>query len=790
MNDTIDLNSNRAYLARLGRMMGRSTYLMFMYASAALAVCAVVTAIFQSFSLGCFIAAPIPLLFCPAVWWKGQLISLPVTGGGLTDRLSVEVLSRLKVGTDITPKNLWSALNDHWQSNFITNHLLLDIKSIATHLEAGDASEAQLALQYAVQLADHNGSKQIELGNVITGLLYASAGVRQLITSYKADPKEIVKTGDWLARNIKEHTFTGKRDYGGIGRDWAFGYTPLLNRFGQNVTLTITEHGAHFGSLMDSSSVKSIEAAFDNHANTIALIGPLGIGKSNSVYAFAQRLIEGRTSSDLAYHQLVSINATDITSNATGPGQLEQIMISLANEAAHAGHIILFLDDAESFFSDTPGSFNASQILQTILQSKATPMILALTPNGYERLKATNQTLSSLITPVVMQEMAEDKVMEVLEDTAVTLENKDKVLIAYEALTEAYRLSDRYEQDEAFPGKAIKLLEQSIAHSVQSVVTAKSVQEAVEQTRGVKVGTAAPAEASELLNLEDRIHERMINQTHAVTVVANSLRRARAGVTNPKRPIGSFLFLGPTGVGKTELARSLAATYFGAESNMIRLDMTEYQQEGDVSRLLSDGAGESKSLILAERLQPFSVVLLDEIEKAHPNILNLLLQLLDEGQLTDVSGRPVSFKDSIIIATSNAGAQTIREHVAKGEELESLEPELIDELIKSSTFKPELINRFDEIVLFRPLNAGELAQVVGVMLREINATLSKQNISVSLSTSAIDKIVRIGYDPRLGARPMRRTLQKAVEDTVAQKILKNEARAGDHIELDVDDLSI
>jgi ATP-dependent Clp protease ATP-binding subunit ClpA len=221
---------------------------------------------------------------------------------------------------------------------------------------------------------------------------------------------------------------------------------------------------------------------------------------------------------------------------------------------------------------------------------------------------------------------------------------------------------------------------------------------------------------------------------------------------------------------------------------MARLDMSEYQQPEDVSRLLSDGQNETKSLIMVVREQPFSVVLLDEIEKAHPNILNLLLQLLDEGQLTDTSGKTVSFKDCIIIATSNAGAQTIRDRVQKGEALDSFQSEFTDELINSGQFKPELLNRFDEIVLFRPLNEAELAQIVGLMMLEINQTLSNQNISVQLTTAAIGKIVAAGYDPRLGARPMRRTLQRAVENTVAQKILRGEAKPGDSVRLDAADL--
>jgi ATP-dependent Clp protease ATP-binding subunit ClpA len=270
--------------------------------------------------------------------------------------------------------------------------------------------------------------------------------------------------------------------------------------------------------------------------------------------------------------------------------------------------------------------------------------------------------------------------------------------------------------------------------------------------------------------------------------VANALRRARAGVTNPRRPIGSFLFLGPTGVGKTELAKAVAATYFGSEANLVRLDMSEYQQSDDVQRLLSTGKGDTSSLLMSIRQQPFSVVLLDEIEKAHPNILNLLLQLLDEGQLTDASGRAASFRDAVIIATSNAGAATIRERISQGENLDSFAHQLTDELISSGQFKPELLNRFDEMVLFRPLTPEELGQVVRLMLAEVNQTLANQNITVELTDNAVQKIVEQGNDPRLGARPMRRALQRSVENSIAQKILRKEVQPGDQVKLDAGDL--
>jgi ATP-dependent Clp protease ATP-binding subunit ClpC len=788
MNGPIDLNHQRAQQARLSRAISKQTYRLLLAGGGAAAIAAIVLGFLSGPRYGLLLASPALLCYLPAVWWKRQLSVLPPEGTGLAGRLSGDVLARLKPDMAQNSQTIWQALNDDWQARFFTNHLLLTDDVVAANLSA-EPGELSVALQLATDLADQNNCPTIEVGFVVAGLMLASVPMRQTLVKLKLQPEDVQAVANWLGRALAEATLA-KRNFGGIGRDWAFGYTPLLDRFGTNLSLAISQHGAYFGWLTKSEGVHAIEAAFDNHASAVALIGPDGIGKTSSVNALAQRLIEGQTVDSLAYHQIISLNATDITSNASKEGDLEQIMLSLAGEAAHAGHVILFFDDAQLFFSTAPGSFDATHILLSIIQARSVPMILAMSPSDYQRLRSSNQSLATLLTPVVLQELPEDGVMRVLEDTAAGLESRHNVLIAYEALHEAYRLSGRYEQDEAYPGKAIKLLEQALTHSDQSLVTAVSVQEAIEQARGVKVGTAAPAEVDSLLHLEDRIHERMINQSQAVTVVSGALRRARAGVANPRRPIGSFLFLGPTGVGKTELAKAIAATYFGAESNMVRLDMSEYQQPEDVSRLLSDGRAETKSLIMVVREQPFSVVLLDEIEKAHPNILNLLLQLLDEGQLTDTGGRTVSFKDCIIICTSNAGAQTIRERVQQGEAVETFQPQLVDELINSGQFKPELLNRFDEIVLFRPLTQPELSQVVRLMMTEINQTLAKQNISVKLTPAAVEKIVAAGYDPRLGARPMRRTLQRAVEDIVAQKILRGEAQPGDAIELDGPDLAL
>ena len=789
-----NLQSLRARKARLARRLGKHFYAIYMGGAvlwAAIAIAIYFLSVSESWKRAPYFIGFVSLAwFMLALWYRDDLTKLPVSGQTLDERLSGDILGNTTQKQPLTPQAVWGTLAKQWQAIFFCNHLLLPPDVIKDNLSTNEADMAA-AWSEALRLADANGSKAIEPGYVVAGLLLTSPNIQAMLTRMKLTRADVEAVTGWLARALTDMN-REKPYFGGIGRDWANGFTPQLNRFGRNISLSVERGGSsHFGWLTTSPGVTAIKGAFAQGATTIALIGPAGVGKTSHIYALAQALLQDSAGSDpnLAHRQIIGLNPSLILSSAHGPGELEHIVMNLLGETVHAGNIVLFLDDAQLFFSTGPGSFDVTQILLPVVQNRAVQLIMAMTPNDYQRLKNNNSAFAGLLTPVVLQEPSEQDVMRVLEDTALGLEARSHMLITYEAIREAYRLSGRYDQDTAYPGKAIQLLEQSLPHANNKIVTASSVQQAIEQTHGVKVGAAAPVEADELLHLEDKIHQRMINQSRAVSVVSAALRRARAGVANPKRPIGSFLFLGPTGVGKTELAKSIAATYFKDESNMIRLDMSEYQQPEDVQRLLSSGGNESKSLILAVREHPFSVVLLDEIEKAHPNILNLLLQLLDEGQLTDTSGRPSSFKDCIIIATSNAGADTIRQHIERGEQLESFEQQFTDQLINSGQFKPELLNRFDEIVLFRPLKPEELVQVVNLMMAEINKTLATQNISVELTPEATTQIVQAGYDPRLGARPMRRMLQRTVEDSIADKILRSEANPGDHIVLDAPDLA-
>ncbi len=787
--ESVNLYSVRARKARLAQKLTKSGQRFLLTLCLLLLVAALIAAAVDISHIPGLVGGVGLLGLLYAIWWKGDLHPLTVSKDALSldDRLTRSVLARLDPNSQLTPRSVWRMLEPQWQSKFILNHFLLPSDYVESMLD-DDATNMQTVWQKALSLADSQQSQSVEVGHVVGGLLLTSEKLKNVFIQARLQPSDIEAAIAWLTRSISMLS-EDKPDYGGIGRDWTNGYTPTLDSLGYNVSLDIERNGAHYGWLSQSEGVKAMHGAFSQGASAIALVGETGIGKTSHVYALAQLLLQSSTDTAIEHRQIISLNAANIIATTSQPGHLERIMNRLLGEAANAGHITLFLDDAQLFFSNAPGAFDAVRLLQPFVQSRAVQLVLAFTPHDYQALRARNSSFASLLTPVILREPDESTVMRILEDTTLSLEHRHNVLIAYEALREAYRLSGRYDQDVAYPGRAINLLEQSLAHAEDKIITAKSVQRAIEQSRGVTVAHADKDESDTLLNLEAKIHERMINQTRAVSVVSNALRRARAGVANPRRPIGSFLFLGPTGVGKTELAKAISATYFGAEAHMTRLDMSEYQRADDVARLLSDGSEDSASLIMSIRQQPFGVVLLDELEKAHVNILNLLLQLLDEGQLTDTTGRVASFKDCIIIATSNAGADTIRERIARGEALETFEDTLVNQLIDSGQFKPELLNRFDDIVLFRPLNTSELSQVVGLMVAEVNRTLAPQNISIELTEAATAKIVETGYDPRLGARPMRRTLQRAVENSVAQKILRGEARPGDHLTLDVPDLA-
>ncbi len=730
-------------------------------------------------------------------WYYGELKDLPPSQPlskvtSVDSVLDRQVLGRLKGRT--TPKKLAEIVAKQPGGFFYGARYGIG-KEFLQSASSDDPITINTIWQSALRVSGDAGQSKVDSAAVVVALLLAIPGHESYLAQLKTDREEVQKGLLWYSHINKTIAYYQKRrNFGGIGRDLSFGWAPLLNKVGNNITRSIES-----GNLMQrvvgghkESIDQLVHLMGQNGRRNAVLVGETGVGKTTIVNAFAQQLIEDRstTPKELQDRQVITLDASNLIANAKGRGQLEELLIHIFNEAIAAKNVILFLDEAQLFLKDGTGSVDLSSILMPVVEGGAMRIILSLNDQEWLRLSQSNPGFTQMLNRVAVKPLEQPDVMQVMEDRVLLLEGQHGVVYMSQALHEGYRLAERFIREQAFPGKAIKLLESAAGFPEQKhFITEQSVQQAVEKTFDVKVQTANTAQdKTALLNLEDQIHERMINQTRAVKLVSDALRRARAGVRNQNKPIGTFLFLGPTGVGKTELSKSLGAAYFGGEDRMVRVDLNEYSQASDTNRLLAVGANDPYSLCAQIAKQPFSVVLLDEIEKAHPNVLNLLLQMLDEGMLRDSSNKPVSFKDAIIIATSNAGAEQIRAHIERGESLEQFEEAFVNELINANIFRPEFLNRFDEIVLFRPLEKAELMQVVDILVKNLNKTLANQKVSVSLTPAAKEFLVDKGYDPRLGARPLRRMVQRAVENIVAQRLLSNQITPGETMQLDAPDL--
>ncbi len=722
-------------------------------------------------------------------WYDGELKHLAVSKNfnNMDDIISAEVLGRLL--PNLTPKILAGILGDLPGGHFFAVRFGIGA-GFLQDLSSDDQADLSAVWQEAVNLRDITGSKNVSAVVLIVALINCNPNGQSLISRLQINLSDLIEGIKWFnhLRAIVEEVRKPKLT-GGIARDWSFGWTPLLSQFGQNASQNIDSVSLLTLPSHDQAIDKIINIFDKNGRQNVVLVGSSGVGKTRIVHSFASRLIDGKSDvpRSLKYNQVFILDASSLIAAAPERGGLEKLIPQLINEALKAKNMIICLDNAHLFFEDGIGSVDISNVILPIIESSQLRMILAVDDQRFLQISTRHPEIANALNQIAVEPSSREETIGIMQDRSVLIEYQNNVVYMYQALIEAYRLGDRYVFDLAMPGKALKLMEAAANYSNEGIVSNESVRQSIEKTLGIKVSVAnEEVDRKKLLNLEDLIHQRMINQVRAVGVVSDALRRARAGVRNQDRPIGTFLFLGPTGVGKTELAKSLAEVYFGGEGKMVRLDMNEYVEAGDVARLVADGADNPNSLTAQVMKQPFSVVLLDEIEKAHPNVLSALLQLLDEGVLRDIKNREVSFRDAILIATSNAGADKIREHIERGIDIVQYEPQFIDELINSNQFRPEFLNRFDEIVIFRPLNKPELLQVVDLMIKSVNKTLALQKVSVNVAPDAKDYLVDHGYDPRLGARPMRRVVQKAVENTVAKQMLSGSVEPGSVIEISLE----
>ncbi len=775
-----DWNSKRAQLVRYGKSLAPWAFL--------LELLTIVTVIFGvvllilAMSLGWALIGLAAIPFMVARWYKFELKAVPIdtTKDTIDARMDGELLAVLS--RQPSPKELALALMN------VNGGLFFEVRfgvggSFLKEVVSDNAEDTKAIFTEALSIAAQvNG--RVSPGVIILAMIRQIPARQTLLGHLQLDEDDILRGIKWY-HHLDEMIALRKnqpKQSGGVGRDWSFGWIPLLSKYGQN----ISQSGTMARGEIRTETLAKLYGAMDTNGGTIALVGKDGVGKSELVYELAANLMQPHPGvpKNLWYQQVFMLDASRLVSSANERGGVEQLISMLLSEAFAAKNIIICFDNAELFFEEGVGAVDISSLLLPVIEGGRLKMILTMDEQKLLQISKRKPTLTNALNKIIIQPTDELDTLKVLEDHLPLIEYKRKVTYMYQALKEAYKLSQRYVYDVAMPGQAITLLEQAADYAENKLVTVRSVNQAIEQTTGVKTANADDAtEREKLLNLESLIHKRMIGQERAVQVVSDALRRARSGIRNKNRPVGTFMFLGPTGVGKTELAKALAEVYFGGEKNIIRLDMNEFVSSNDVARLIADGADDAGSLTAQVMKQPFSVVLLDEIEKAHSSVLTTLLQLLDEGILRDVRNREVSFRDTVVIATSNAGADRIQEYLHRGYKLEQFEETFLNELISSHLFHPEFLNRFDEIVVFSPLNKAELLQVVDLILVDVNKNLAEQKITVSVALDAKEYLVEVGYDPRLGARPMRRVVQRTVENLVAKLLLASGGMPGATIEL-------
>lgn len=609
----------------------------------------------------------------------------------------------------------------------------------------------------------------------------------------------------------------------------------LLGKYGINVTEEARQGKIDPVVGRDDEIMRVIEILNRRTKNNPVLIGEPGVGKTAVVEGLAQKIVNGEVPQKLLNKEVIRLDVASLVQGTGIRGQFEERIQQLMEEVKANKRIILFIDEVHELVgagSAGEGNMDAGGILKPALARGELQMVGATTLNEY-RIIEKDAALERRLQPVRVDEPSVDETITILKGIQNRYEDYHHVKYTDGAIRAAAILSNRYIQERFLPDKAIDLLDESgskknltikfvdpetidkrlkdveaqknqaskeedyekaayyrdqinklnelkkqqVAKNEIPTVTEKDMENIVQEKTGIPVGELKQKEQTQLKNLDEDLTKHVIGQDSAVAKVSKAIRRNRIGLGKHTRPIGSFLFVGPTGVGKTELAKQLAYELFGNEDSMIRFDMSEYMEKHSVSKLIGSPPGyvgyeEAGQLTEKVRRNPYSLILLDEIEKAHPDVLHMFLQILDDGRLTDAQGRTVSFKDSIIIMTSNAGSGTTEANVGFGAQATGTTHSVLNQL--TDYFKPEFLNRFDAIVEFQSLSKENLKAIVNLMLADVNKLLKEQNMHITVTEPAKEKLVDLGYDPKMGARPLRRTIQDQIEDGIADYYLEHQ----------------
>lgn len=644
-------------------------------------------------------------------------------------------------------------------------------------------------LRPAYALAWEWGDKHLETTHILAALLREA--------KYQFD--ELTQVLGWLRerRGWLYPPALWSEDYdlrplGGFNRAWTGRVTPTLDKYSWD--LTVAAQQGQLPPLIGKK--KPLQEALRVLAKTsrqnVIFVGSPGCGKTSLVYGLAREIMAGTQHTPLQDKRLVSLDLGALSSGTTTSGELSERLVTIVTELEASGNIILFIDEIHNAVAAGGGVATSVvfSVLEPHLASGKFQVIGATSWNNYRKYVEPNEAFARLFAVVEIPDASPQETLAILKRVSVDLEKERGIVVSYPALKACVELSNSFVQDRVLPDKAVGVLEEVMAavgsDLGRKVVLAPDVEQVVSEKAKVPVGKVGGKETKLLLELEETMRKRFVGQEEAVKAAADAIRRARVGLREKDRPIASLLFIGPTGVGKTEMAKTLAEVFFGDEKRMIRADMAEYQRQEGLVRLI--GGSAPGLLTDAVRKNPHSLVLLDELEKAHPQILDVFLQVLDDGRLTDASGRTVDFSHTIIIATSNAGTSLIYDGLRKGESMAAMRKGIIQEL--ESVFRIEFLNRFDGTVIFRPLTPPQVEKIARLKLEAISRSMAEEkDIKLIFTEGLIKKVAQEGFDPALGARPLRRVIQDKLEAPLARKILMGEIKKGMKVEVGEDILS-
>ena len=655
-----------------------------------------------------------------------------------------------------------------------------------------------VALQAAAELALKRKSRHVEMSEVLVAIEQAQPLVSEVLEELEIKPSALDNVTSWYSlrrklmqirsRQSRAATFRPKH---ALDRTYSAVATPFLNRVSQDLT-SLAARGYLMPCLGRDRELDELYRLVAGGQSSVVLVGEPGMGRGFILEGVAQAMAAEEVPAVLRDKHLLMLSLAQLLSGAS-PADAGERMLRVLNEAVRAGNIILAIEDVHQVVGLDAGSgreLSLGDVLANAVSGHQL-IVLATTTNKSWRDAVERSSLGQVLQRVEVNELDDNSSIQVLESRVGSIEHQHEVYFAYGALENAVQLTRRFMPGRYLPEKAISLIEEVAIFARErsgksAVVTAEHVAQVVANKVHVPVTQITAGESQKLLNLEQILHQRIVGQDEAVKLVSAALRRARVNLRDQKRPVASFLFLGPTGVGKTELAKVVAHEYFGGEEKMVRLDMSEYQTAESLYRLVGapGGVGEERGLLTeAVHRTPYTLVLLDELEKAHLDILNVFLQVLDDGRLTDAAGQTVDFTNTIIIATSNAATPFIQEQLQHNVPLDFIRRSLMKGGLQQY-FRPEFLNRFDAIVVFRPLAMTEIEQVAGLMIKKLTRELEAKGVHLRATPEAIKELAQKGFDPLFGARPLRRVIQDNVDSALATQLLTGKLARRDVVVLE------